>query len=214
MAKKMMKVAQARPNEDLKLKVVAEVAPTPTDDEETYSGPVFKRRRKPATEPSEHYVSDGRAPSPQAPPPSPPPSHDMVVVQEDEDRSALEGRLWDPSLDALSFLENTLLSVKAKEKLESLEEDQLVEQAVRQLRQAMAATCLAISKLRGWKGSAKEESHKVVKLLQQVWERVRSRCKRGKPSLTMLQIHTWRALKTSLLKPQESTLRLTSPNLV
>ena len=71
-------------------------------------------------------------------------------------------------MDAPSFLEKTLLSAKAKEKLESLEEDQLVEQAVRQLGQALTTNCLAISKLRGWKGSAKEESHKVVELSQQV----------------------------------------------
>jgi len=41
------------------------------------------------------------------------------------------GGLWDPTLDAPTFLEKTLLSAQAKEKLESLEEDQLVEQAVR-----------------------------------------------------------------------------------
>jgi len=36
-------------------------------------------------------------------------------------------RTRDPSLDAPSFLEKTLLSAKEKEKLESLKEDQLVE---------------------------------------------------------------------------------------
>jgi len=71
-AKKMKVVAQASPAKDLKLKAVAEVAPS--DDEETYSGPVFKRRRKATTKPVEHSASDGRTPSPQAPPPSPPPS--------------------------------------------------------------------------------------------------------------------------------------------
>jgi len=30
------------------------------------------------------------------------------------------------------------------------------------------ANCLTISKLRGWKGPAKDESHKVVELSQQV----------------------------------------------
>jgi len=60
-AKKMRAVAQAPSAQDLKLKVVVNAAPTPTDDEETYSGPVFKRRRK-TTEPSEQSVSNGRAP--------------------------------------------------------------------------------------------------------------------------------------------------------
>jgi len=45
-AKKMKATAQALPTEDLKLKVVFVVSPAPTDDEETYSRPVFKRRRK------------------------------------------------------------------------------------------------------------------------------------------------------------------------
>ena len=148
-AKKMKTTAQASPTKDLKLKVVVEVVPS--YDEETFYGSVFKRRRKSATEPAEHSASDGRAPSPQAPPPSPPPSND-VVVQESAGVSAPVGGLWDPTLDAPSFLEKILLSAKTKEKLESLEEDRLVEQAVRQLGQALAMNCLAIFKLRGWKG--------------------------------------------------------------
>jgi len=43
------------------------------------------------------------------------------VVQESVDASAQEGGLWDPNLDAPTFLEKTLLSAQAKEK--SLEED-------------------------------------------------------------------------------------------
>jgi len=87
-AKKMKEAAQTCPAQDLKLKAVVEAAPTLTDDKESYFGPVFKRRRRAATEPSEHSVSDGRAPSPQAPPPSLPSSRDMAVVQEDEGTSA------------------------------------------------------------------------------------------------------------------------------
>jgi len=62
-AKKMKVVAQVLPTQDLKLKVVVNAAPAPTDDEETYSRPVFKRRRKTTTEPSEFSVLDGHAPS-------------------------------------------------------------------------------------------------------------------------------------------------------
>ena len=75
-----------------------------------------------------------------------------------EGARALVGGLWDPTLDAPTYLEKTLLSAEAKEKLECLEEDKLVEQATRKLGQALVANCLAISKLRGWKGSTKEES--------------------------------------------------------
>jgi len=104
-AKKMKAAAQALPIEDLKLKTVLEAGPAPTDDEETYFGPVFKKRRKATTEPSELSVLDGRAPSQQALPPSLPPPRDMVVVQEGEGTSASKEGLWDPNWDAPSFLE-------------------------------------------------------------------------------------------------------------
>ena len=71
-------------------------------------------------------------------------------------------------MDAPSFLEKVLLPTRTKEKLVGLEEDHLVGQAVRQLRQALATSCLAIFKLRDWKGSAEKKSHEVTELLQQV----------------------------------------------
>jgi len=61
-----------------------------------------------------------------------------------------------------------MLPTKTKEMLEGLEEDHLGEQAVRQLGQASATNCLAISKPREWKGSTKRKSHEVTELLQQV----------------------------------------------
>jgi len=134
--KKMKVAAQALPAKDLKLKVDVEVAPVCTDNEETYSEPIFKRRRKAIVEPSELSISDGRSPSPQVAPPSPPPPHDMVVVQECEGTSASEKGLWDPNLDTTFYLEKILLPTKTKEKLKGLEEDDLVEQAVRRLGQA------------------------------------------------------------------------------
>jgi len=164
-AKKMKVAAQTSPTKDLMLKFMAEVVPS--NDEEIYYGSVFKRRRKVDAEPAEHYASNGRAPSPQAHPPSPPPSQN-IVVQEGVGASAPVGGLWDPTLNAPTFLEKTFLSAQANEKLESLEEDQLVEQAVRQLGQALVVNCLTISKLTGWKGSAKEETHKVAELSRQV----------------------------------------------
>jgi len=167
-AKKMKAAAQALPFEDLKLKTVVEAAPAPIDEKETYYGLVFKRRRKAITEPSELSISDGRAPSQQAPPPSPPPPRNMVVVQKGEGTSAPKEGLWDPNLDAPSFLEKILLPTKTKERLDGLEEYHLVEQVVRQLGKALATNCLAISKPREWKGSTKKKSHDVAELLQQV----------------------------------------------
>jgi len=46
-AKKMKAFPQTPPAQDLKIKVVTTATPTPTeDDEETYYGPVLKRRRR------------------------------------------------------------------------------------------------------------------------------------------------------------------------
>jgi len=64
----MRAAAQAPLAQDLKLKVVGIVTPTLTeDDEETYSGPVFKRRRKTTDAPSKLSTSDGRVPFHHAP---------------------------------------------------------------------------------------------------------------------------------------------------
>jgi len=92
------------------------------------------------------------------------------MVQESKREDLQKGGLWDPSFDAPSFLEKTLLPTKAREELDSLEEDQLMGQTVRQLGQALVANCLVLSKLRRWKNSAKKEALKVVKLVQRVKE--------------------------------------------
>ena len=70
--------------------------------------------------------------------------------------------MWDPSLDAPSFLEKTLLPTEAREELDTLGEDQLVGQTMRQLGQALAANCLIFFRFRRWKDSAKEEALRVA----------------------------------------------------
>jgi len=144
---------------------VVEVAPS--EDEDTCFGPVFKRRRRSTPKPSEHSVSDGRGTSPQVPPPSPSPPHD-ILVQESGGENVPKGGLWDLSLYALSFLEKTLFPTKAKEKLKSLEDDQLMGQMARQLGQALVANCLIFDKVKRWKDSAKEEALRAAKLAQRV----------------------------------------------
>ena len=57
---------------------------------------------------------------------------------------------------------------KAKEKLIDIKEDRLVGEAVRQLGQGFSTSCLAIFKLKRWKGSTENKSLKVTQLLQQV----------------------------------------------
>jgi len=87
------------------------------------------------------------------------------MVQESRGENLRKGGLWDPSLDAPSFLEKTLLPTAVKEELDSLEEDQLMGQTVRQ---ALATNCLGLSKLRRWKDSTKEGALKVAELTQRV----------------------------------------------
>jgi len=70
-------------------------------------------------------------------------------------------------LDVRSFLEKVFLPNKDKEKLIDIEEDRLVGEAVRKLGKALATSCLAISKLKGWNGSAENKSLEVTELLQQ-----------------------------------------------
>ncbi|KAK7353852.1 hypothetical protein VNO80_19305 [Phaseolus coccineus] len=64
-------------------------------------------RRKAVFEPSEHSASNGQAPSSHILPPNPSPPRD-IAVQESEDIIVQEGGLWDPTLDAPSFLEKSL----------------------------------------------------------------------------------------------------------
>ena len=124
-AKSMRAVAQAPQN--LLLKAPAIIVPTFTEDnEETFSRPIFKRRRKTTAAPTEHSESDGCAPSNHAPPPSPTPPRDMIVVREDKGTSFQEEGIWDQGLDVPSFLEKALLPNKAKENLIRLEEDRVV----------------------------------------------------------------------------------------
>ena len=50
---------------------------------------------------------------------SPSPARD-IRVQDCEGENLQKGGLWDPSLDAISFLEKTLLPVDDKEELDNL----------------------------------------------------------------------------------------------
>ena len=151
---KRMKVAAQAP-QDLKLKAPTTIVLTSTeDDEEINPGLIFKRKRKAIDALTEHSHSDGRAPSNCAPSTSPTQPRNMMVVQKDEGMSFREKGLWYLDLDVPSFLEKTLLPNEEKEKLMTLEEDRLVQETMRQLGQALAASFLVATKLKVWRGSA------------------------------------------------------------
>ena len=150
---------------DKKMKVVAEVAPS--EDEDTCSGLVFKRKLKVDGAISAPSDSDGRAPSYGNSPSSASSPHD-IAVQEGRGESASKGDQWDSSSDPTSFLQKMLFSTKVKGRLESLEEDLLMEHMSRQLGEALVANCLLLSKMRKAKEMANKEVLQTVELKRQV----------------------------------------------
>jgi len=156
---KMKVASHSSPAKELKMKAVLKV--DASDEEDTCSGPILKRRRKTAPQPTEHSASDGRAPSQHLPLLNPSPARD-IKVQKSGRESIRKGGLWDPSLDATSFLEKTLFPIEARVEMDSFREDQLVGQTTRQLGQALAASRLAFSKLMMGKASVEEEVLRVT----------------------------------------------------
>ena len=174
-AKRMRAAAQVP--QDLKLKAPTTVVPTFTeDDEETNFGLVFKRKRKVIVVPTEHSNSDRRAPSNSdgpapsncAPSASPTQPRDRMVMQEDEGTSYRGKGLGDLDLDVPSLLKETLLPNEEKEKLMTLEKDHLAHETMRQLGKVFAASCLVVTKLKDWRGSANQKDHKIVELHKQM----------------------------------------------
>jgi len=139
----------------------------PTGDEETTSGMVFTMKRKvPAAfnecsfsaecAPSTHVVSIEGHPPPQ----------DMVVIQEGQGESSRGPNLWDPNLDISAYLEETLLLNEEKEKLDTHTDVSLLHNVMRQLGQALAAGCLATSKVKRDKQWRKETPSTIRRKLQ------------------------------------------------
>jgi len=132
-----------------KLKLVTTTTQAPTDDEETTSRLVFTRKRKAIAAPTKHSHSNGRAPSHHVTPSEGQnPPRDMMVVREGKAKSSKRGNLWNPSLDATTFLEEVLLRAEEKEKLMAHDENHLVREAIRKFGQVLATCCLAAAKMK------------------------------------------------------------------
>ena len=161
-AKRMRAATQAP--QDLKLKAPTTVVPASTeDDEETNFGLVFKMKRK-AKAATEHSHSNERAPSYRASSVSPTLPRDTMVVQEDEGTSSRGKGLWDFDLDVPFFLEKPLWHNEEKEKLMTLRANLLVHETMRQLGKALTASCLVVTKLKDWRGSADQKAHEISEL--------------------------------------------------
>jgi len=82
----------------------------PTEEKETISGLVFTRKRKFLATPTKRSCSVGRVPSHHvAPSGGQTTPLDVVDVQECETESSKRLNLWNPNLDASSYLKEILL---------------------------------------------------------------------------------------------------------
>ena len=92
---------------------------------------------------------DGRSPSHNvAPSEGQTMPQDMMVVREGEIESSKRRNLWNPRLDAPTFLEEVLLSAEEKERLMTHNENHLVREAIRKFDQALATSCLGAAKIK------------------------------------------------------------------
>jgi len=93
---------------------------------------VFTRKRKILATPTEHSYSVGRVPSHHAAPSGGQATPlDVVDFQECEAESLKKPNPWDPNLDTSSYLEETLLPIKEKEKLMAHDESHLLCEAMK-----------------------------------------------------------------------------------
>ena len=145
---KRMKETAKMPDESLKKKKALKiVAQTSTEqDKETTSGLVFKRKIKVTTPPAEHSHSDGRTPYPGI-------VHceghqDIILVQECEAGSFKGKSLLDPSIDIPAYFKKAFLPSEDNKRLMAFDEDHLVCDAMKQIGQAFATGCLAVTKMK------------------------------------------------------------------
>jgi len=72
----------------------------------------------------------------------------MADIQEGEAESSKGKNLWDPSLNAPTFLEKALLPAEEREMLMAHDENHFVREAIRQFSQALPTSCLAATKMK------------------------------------------------------------------
>jgi len=149
---------------DKRLKRVAEVVEVaPSEDDETCSGLVFKKKRKADAAIPVPSDSDGRALSYRECPPNAF-SPRNVVVHEGIEESSSEGDQWESFADLSSFLQKVFHSTRTKERLDNLEEDPLLEHVPRQLGETLVGTSLLLSKMQRAKEMASQEALQTTKL--------------------------------------------------
>ena len=172
MAKRMRAVAIVpKVSLNQKMKVPATTTSTPTGDEETFSGPVFrrKRKRKALVAPTEHSHLDWRAPFHHATPSKDQSlPRDMVVIEEGEVESSKGKNLWNLSLDAPKFLKKALLPAEERERLMAYDKIHFAHEAIRKFGQALATICLVATKMKERKATKDLKAQKISKLRKEM----------------------------------------------
>jgi len=132
---------------DQRLKGVAEVAEAAAfEDEDTYSGIVFKRKRKADAVVPAPSGSNGQAPSYREHPPSACSPRD-IVVKEGKGESATGGDQGDSYAYLPPFVQKALHSFQTQARLESLEEDPLLDHVSRHLGEILVGSNLLLSNM-------------------------------------------------------------------
>ncbi|KAK7364686.1 hypothetical protein VNO80_13427 [Phaseolus coccineus] len=170
MAKQMRAATMPKDSLTKKRKAPVTITQTPTEqDKEATSGLVFKRRRRAATPPVEHSYSDGRflgqvvvhseghALN-----------HDVIIFQECEVGSSKGKSLWDLNFDFPTYREKTFLPNVDKETLMAFGEDQLLRDTMKQIGQAFATSCLAVTMMRDRRVAKDLKAQENVKLHKKI----------------------------------------------
>jgi len=132
-------------------------------DEDTYSGLIFKRKRKVDVAVPANSTSNYRAPSYREHPPSSSCPRDLVV-QEGRGESASGGDSSAPLADLPAFLQRVLQSFQDQERMESMDEDPLQEHTAKCLGDFFIASSLIMTKMQKLKEAASQDAHQIKRL--------------------------------------------------
>jgi len=123
------------------------VEATASEDEDTYTSLVFKRKRADDVVAPSHSASDGHAPSFRDNPPSTSSPRELIM-HEGGGESASEGDQVPLAVELPAFLQQALKCFQKKEAVESLSEDSLQDCVAQSLGEFLIASSLYMSKAR------------------------------------------------------------------
>ena len=132
------------------------VEATASEDENTCSGLIFKRKRGIDVVVPAHSASDDRAPSFKENPPSASSPHDMVVHEGGGESAPRGDSDAPPAAELPAFLQQTLQSFQDQEMMESLGEDPLPGCEAKGLGEFLVMSSLALTKVQEFQTEMQE----------------------------------------------------------